>query len=202
VVTDDGTTPPFPVSGVRVLIEAADDKVLPTVRVVQVGDDWSFKMQGLGGNFLFRLVGLPDDWTMASATLGDRNIADTPFDVPAGGREVTGVRIVVSRRIGRATGTVLDDKGNPTSAAAVLVFADDPLLWVPYSRFIRYTRPGSDGRFSIAHLPPGTYRAAATDFVESGQWEDRTFLEELRDTAATFTLTEGATESLTLKLTK
>jgi protocatechuate 3,4-dioxygenase beta subunit len=198
IVTDDGGVPPFPVSGVRVFIESSSDKVLPTVRVVQVNDDWTFKMQGLGGPFLFRLSGLPDDWTMAAATLGERNISDEPFDVPTGGKEITGAKIVVTRRIGRVTGSVADDKGRPTGAAAVIVFSDEAARWIPYSRFVKTTRPGADGRFSIGHLPPGIYRAVALDFIEQGQEQDAAFLAELRDAAKTFSLGEGGAETLTL----
>ena len=200
VVTDEGTAPPFPVSGVRVLIETSSDKVLPTVRIVQVGNDWSFKMQNLGGPFMFRVTGLPDDWTLATATLNERNIADEPFDVPTGGKDITGAKIVVTRKIGRVTGIVVDDKGQPTSAASVIIFSDDPTQWMPYSRFVRATRPGADGRFTVSQLPAGTYRAAALEFVEQGQEEDGAFLKELRDTAKTFVLQEGGTETLTLTI--
>jgi hypothetical protein len=200
VVTDDGGVPPFPVSGVRVLIETSSDKVLPTVRVVQVNDDWSFKLEGLGGPFLFRLTGLPDDWMMAAATLDERNIADDPFDVPTGGKQIAGAKIVVTRRIGRVTGTVVDENGRPTGSAAVIVFSDDPSRWTPYSRFIRATRPGPDGRFAIGPLPPGMYRAVALEFVEEGQEQDAAFLAGLRDTARTFSLGEGGTETLSLTL--
>jgi hypothetical protein len=198
IATDEGGVPPFPVSGVRVFIESSSDKVLPTVRVVQVSDDWTFKMQGLGGPFLFRLTGLPDDWTMAAATLGERNIADEPFDVPTGGKEITGAKIVVTRKIGRVTGTVVDENRRPTAAASVLVFSDDAAHWIPHSRFVKTTRPGADGRFSIGHLPPGIYRAVALDFIEQGQEQDAALLADLRDTARTFSLAEGGTETLSL----
>ena len=198
IVTDEGAAPPFPVSGVRVLVESSSDKVLPTVRVVQAANDWSFKMQNLGGPFLFRLTGLPDDWTMATATLNDRNIADEPFDVPTGGKEITGAKIVVTRRVGGVTGTVLDENGRPTAAASVVIFSDDPSHWIPYSRFVRATRPGADGRFSLRQLPAGTYRAVALEFVEQGQEQDATFLADLRDAATTFSLAEGALETITL----
>ena len=198
VVTDEGTPPPFPVSGVRVLIESSSDEVLPTVRVAQVGDDWSFRMQNLGGPFLFRLIGMPDEWMMATATMGEQNIADEPWDVPTGGKEISGARIVVTRKIGRVTGTVLDANGRATSGATVVIFSDDRAHWIPYSRFVRATRPGADGRFSIGHLPAGAYRAAAVDLVENGQHQDPDFLKELRDSATTFTLGEGGVETLTL----
>ena len=184
------------------LIESSSDKVLPTVRVAQVGDDWSFRMQNLGGPFLFRLIGMPDDWVMATATIGEQNIADEPWDVPTGGKEITGARIVVTRKIGRVTGTVLDANGRATSGATVVIFSDDRAHWIPYSRFVRATRPGADGRFSIGHLPAGAYRAAAVDLVEIGQHQDPEFLKELRDSAATFTLGDGGVETLTLTVSR
>lgn len=199
IVTDEGTPPPFPVSGVRVMIETSSDKVLPTVRVVQVDNDWSFKMQNLGGPFLFRLTGLPDEWVLASGTLNGQDITDEHFDVPTGGKEITGVRLVVSRKVTQITGTVLDDRRNPTPGASVLVFADDPKWWIPHSRFVRVTRPGADGRFTVTHLPPGTYRAVALDFIEQGQEDDAAFLRELRDAATLFTLMEGGTQVLVLE---
>jgi hypothetical protein len=199
IVTDEGTPPPFPVSGVRVMIDTSSDKVLPTVRVVQVGNDWSFKMQGLGGPFLFRLTGLPEDWMLASGTLNGQDITDEHFDVPTGGKEITGAKLVVTRRVTRLTGTVLDDRGNPMPAASVLVFADDPQDWFPHSRAVRVTRPDADGRFTITHLPPGTYRAVAVDFIEQGQEEDAAFLRELRDAATLFTLMEGGIQTLRLE---
>jgi hypothetical protein len=198
IVTDEGTPPPFPVSGVRVLVESSSDEVLPTVRIVQVSNDWSFRMQELGGPFLFRITGLPDDWMLATATLDDRNISDEPFDVPTGGREITGAKIVVTRKIGRVVGRVIDDNGRPTTAASVLIFSDDQARWIPYSRFIRVTRPGPDGRFAVNQLPPATYRAVALEFVEQGQEQDASFLADLRDAARTFTLGDGGVESLTL----
>ena len=121
-----------------------------------------------------------------------------PFDVPTGGKEISGAKIVVTRKIGRVTGTVLDDRGRPTPAAAVVVFADDQAHWIPYSRFVKTTRPGTDGRFSVSQLPPGVYRAVALEFVERGQEQDPAFLAELRDAATTFSLGDGAMETLTL----
>jgi protocatechuate 3,4-dioxygenase beta subunit len=200
VLTDEGTPPPFPTSGVRVFIETPGGKVLPTVRVVDVAADWTFRMQSLGGPFLFRMTGLPDDWMLAHAELDEKNVSDEPWDVPTGGREFSGLKMVLTRKIGRFTGTAVDADGRATSAATVVLFPDDDAKWMPASRLIRSTRPGGDGRFSISQLPAGTYRAAALEFVENGQWEDPAFLATLRDTAERFVLTEGGSQVLTLKL--
>ena len=200
VITDDGAIPPFPSSGVRVTLVNVGDKVLPTVYVNAVNTDWSFKLSNLGGPFMFRIRGVPEDWTLGAVRLNDKDITDVPWDVPMRGEELSGLQIVVTQKIGRVSGTVADARGAPTAAATVVVFADEPELWLPGSRFIRTTRPGADGRFSIAGLPAGTYRAIARDFVEEGQWEDRKFLEAARADAVRFTLPDGGAEAISLKV--
>jgi hypothetical protein len=183
-----------------VLLDTSSDDVLPTVRAVSVDTDWSFKLTNVGGPFLFRLMGLPNDWMLGSVWFGDKEITDSPWDVPTGGRELKGLTMVVTQKVGRVSGIVVDADGKPTSAAVVVVFADDPDLWIPGSRFTRTTRPDSNGEFSITALPGGSYRAIARAFIEDGLWEAADFLEEARADALAFTLSEGGTETITLKL--
>jgi hypothetical protein len=61
-------------------------------------------------------------------------------------------------------------------------------------------RPDTEGRFSISGLPAGTYRAIARSLIEEGEWEDRKFLEDARDGALKFELTEGGSETISVKL--
>src|SRR5688500_2465077 len=120
--------------------------------------------------------------------------------VPTGGKEIRGLEVVLTRKIGRVSGTVTDISGKPASEATVVVFSEDADHWVPHSRSVQATRPSSDGRFSVKGLPPGTYRAIVRDFIEQGQWEDRAFLDSIRDEGVRFVLREGATETLNLRL--
>jgi hypothetical protein len=200
VITDDGGVPAFPSSGVRVTLVAGGDNVLPTVYVNAVNTDWTFKLANLGGPFMFRIRGIPADWTLAAVRLNDKEITDVPWDVPARGEELSGLQIVVTQRIGRVSGTVADSRGAATAAATVVIFSDEPELWIPGSRFVRMTRPGADGTFAISGLPPAAYRAIARDFIEEGQWEDRKFLEEARADAIRFSLSDGGSETIILRL--
>ena len=181
MVTDDGVAPPFPSSGVRVTLTAPFAKVLPTGYVNAVDPNWSFKLTNLGGPFMFRVAGLPPEWTLTSVRLNDKDITDVPWDVPTGGKEIAGLQIVVSRRVGRISGSVLDGRGKPSSAATILVFPEDSDHWIPGSRLVKTARPGPDGAFTLRDLPAGTYRALAREYVEEGQWEDPKFLESVRD---------------------
>jgi hypothetical protein len=201
LVGEDGAPPPFPTPGVRVLLQApTDEDVLPTVRVVSVGSDWSFTFKNLGGPFLFRPIGLPDGWMLHRVDLGERDITDVPWNVPTAGKAFTGLKITVTNKVGTISGAVVDSTGQPASGATVVVFSEDPDRWMPYSRFIQTTRPGTDGRFSLTGLPAGVYRAIARDDLEQGQWEDRTFLETVRHDGVRVELAEGASEAITLKL--
>jgi hypothetical protein len=202
VIAEDGTVPPFATSGVRVLLEAPLGNVLPTVRVVSVEADWSFTLEGLGGPFLFRLGGLPADWVLGSVRLGDEEITDQPWDVPTGGQQLRGLTLAVTQKVSKVSGDVLDAAGKPTADAVIVIFADEPGLWLPNSRFIQTARPGSDGKFSMSGLPAGAYRALALAVIEDGQAEDPEFLEQVRAGAVTFTLAEGGKETLALKLPK
>jgi hypothetical protein len=199
VITEDRVPPPFSPSGVRIVADAPVGKILPRMGNVSVENDWSFKY-GLGGPFLFRVIGLPDSWTVRAVRLDDKDITDTPWDVPTGGKEISGLTIVVTRTISRVSGTVVDNKGQPTAVATVVVFPEESALWIPYSRLIKVARPTTDGRFSITGLPAGTYRAIARESIEEGQWEDRAFLEQVRDDAVRFVLVDGGSEAITLKL--
>lgn len=200
IVTEDRVPPPFPSSGVRLIADAPYGKVLPRVGALAVEADWTFKYDGLGGAFLFRLAGLPEGWHVRAVRLDDKDITHTPWDVPTGGKQIGGLTLVVTQTMGRISGGVTDDRGRPTAAATVVLFPEESELWVPYSRLIRVARPAADGRFSIAGLPGGTYRVVARESIEEGQWEDRAFLESVRDDAVRVVLADGGSEQVSLKL--
>jgi hypothetical protein len=147
-------------------------------------------------------MGLPADWMLGSVRLNDKEITDTPWDVPTGGKDLMGLTLVVTQKIGTLSGTVVDANDKPSAAAVVVTFPGDPALWMPGLRFIRTTRPGTDGRFTMTGLPAGWFRAIARAFIEDGQDEDPEFREQARADAVSFTLAEGGSETITLKLPK
>ncbi|HEX6464747.1 MAG TPA: hypothetical protein VFZ98_09850, partial [Vicinamibacterales bacterium] len=56
------------------------------------------------------------------------------------------------------------------------------------------------GQFRIANLPAGSYLAVAVEYVDQGEWRDPAWLARASKTATRFTLDEGATKQLDLKL--
>jgi hypothetical protein len=200
IVTDDNTAPPFSNAGIRINSLAPFGHVLATGRVAGVENDWSFRFRNFGGAFLFRVLGLPPGWTLGAVMLGERDITDAPWDVPTGEKHFDGLKIVVTQKIGRISGTIAEADGKPAEDGIAIVFADDEKLWIPGSRFVRTARPGRDGQFTLTAMPAGTYRAIALATVEEGQWEDSAFLDQLRDRAARFVLSEGGTSTVGLTL--
>jgi hypothetical protein len=51
-------------------------------------------------------------------------------------------------------------------------------------------------------LPAGSYYAIAVDYIPQGEWGDPDTLERLKSKATRFTLTEGESKTLDLKLSE
>jgi hypothetical protein len=62
------------------------------------------------------------------------------------------------------------------------------------------TRPDQEGRFQMKNLPPGGYYAIAVDYLAQGEWNDPEVLDRLKATATRFSLGEGETKTLELRL--
>ena len=108
----------------------------------------------------------------------------------------------MTERLTTVSGGVSDDRGGVALDATVIAFADDPEKWGPHSRFIEIGRPDQQGRFTIRGLPPGRYLAIAVGYLEPGEERDPDLLESWRQGGTTFTLLEGETHRLDLRLSK
>ena len=106
----------------------------------------------------------------------------------------------MTQRLTTVSGGVLDDRGGVALDATVIVFADEPEKWGPHSRFIESARPDQQGRFTIRSLPPGRYVAIAVGYLQPGEERDPDLLEAWRKVATPFTLSEGETHAVDLRL--
>jgi hypothetical protein len=199
IVTDTGEPPPFNVAGARLSLLAPTGNVLPTVRVPAIESDWTFTLRSMGGPFLFRLSGFPNDWMLDSVRLNDDDFTDAPFDVPTGGKQITGLRIVITKDASAISGTVTE-KEKATSDAIVVAFSEDERHWMYGSRFIKTARPTAGGAYSISGLPAGDYLVVAERELMEGEWEDPQYLKAASATATRVTLKRGASETVDLKL--
>ncbi len=202
VVTDEGAPPPFPPTAARVIpIQVDAESVLPVwaaPRESLPSSNWSFRIARAEGQYLFRMTGLPQEWMLKRVLLDGRDITDVPLPIVRGAPDVERLQVVISRTGARVAGDVVDRAGAPFPDATIVVFAENRALWGPGSRFIKAARPDDKGRFTIAGLPSGVYRAIARDFVIDGQWEDPAFLDSLVREAVRIELTEGSTATIQL----
>ena len=125
------------------------------------------------------------------------DVTDTPLDFTT---DVDGLEIELTQQSTTVSGGVSDDRGGVALDATVIVFADDPGKWGPHSRFIESARPDQQGRFTVRALPPGRYVAIAVGYLQPGEERNPDALEAWRKGATPFTLAEGETRTLDLKL--
>ena len=115
---------------------------------------------------------------------------------------MSGVDVVLSPRSTDVSGGVSDGRGGAVKDYTVVIFSEDAQRWsLPSTRWITGTRPDQDGRFHVRAMPPGAYYAVALDYVAQGEWSDPELLERVKSQGTRFTLSEGETKALDLKLT-
>jgi Carboxypeptidase regulatory-like domain len=164
----------------------------------RVKDDWTFAVSSVFGAARIR-VNLPDGWMVKAVLHDGRDIADTLIDMKSG-EELAGVQVIVTNKVTTVSGLLTDDKGAPVADGTVIVFADETEKWSEDSRFVRSARPDQEGQYQIKGLPPGQYLAVAIDYVQEGLWNDPEFLDSVRRYAQKFTLIEGASQAVALRL--
>ena len=159
----------------------------------------TFEIRGLAGPRVFRVSNVPAGWILKAILLNGTDITDTGTDI-RGSEPVSGLEVVLTSKLTEVTGTV--KAGNdPAIDYTVVVFSDDPQKWtVPMTRHIASARPNQEGTFQVRNLPAGGYYVIALDYIAQGDWFDPEVLDRLKAKATKFTLDDGETERLDLKL--
>jgi hypothetical protein len=66
---------------------------------------------------------------------------------------------------------------------------------------MKTARPDQDGRYKVNGLPPGEYRVIALDYLDQNEWNSPEFLDSIRSKATTFSVNEGESKSVDLRIT-
>jgi hypothetical protein len=169
--------------------------------LASVKEDGAFELKGLAGTRLIRVAGTPPGWSLKSVKLNGNDITDTGADFKPGD-SVSGLEIELTNKVSSLSGAVTGADGSVLKDYTVVVFADSAELWrMPMTRWVSGTRPDQDGRFKFQNLPAGSYYAIAVDYLPQGEWGDPDLLDRLRPKAKRFTLSEGAAQTLDLRIT-
>jgi hypothetical protein len=165
-------------------------------------DDFTFEatMVMQPGTNMVSLTGLPNGLSLKAVRVGGVDVTDTGFNVKPN-ENVSGIEIELTSHPTQVSGQVADSRGAAVKDCTVVIFARDERKWEGASRYIRTSRPDAEGRFTVNGLPQGDYHVVAVDAIDPGEASDPEFLGRMRDKAASFSLNEGETRVLDLKLT-
>lgn len=124
-------------------------------------EDGSFHNDVPTGALTLMVMG-PQGWATRAIRLDSVDVFGYPLEITPGAHEI---EIVVTDRLGSASGLVVDRRGTPLGGFDVVLFPHDEARWYFASPLIRQTRSSQNGRFELPLLPPGDYLAVATEAI-------------------------------------
>jgi hypothetical protein len=132
--------------------------------------------------------------------LSGTDVTDSALEF-RGSTDNSGLQIVVTDKVSDVNGKVTTARGDVTRDYTVVVFPDDPARWAFPSRYVKTARADQQGQFRIRALPADNrYLAVAVDYLEDGEGTDPQFLEQIKDRATRFSLGEGESKGIDLKI--
>jgi len=129
-------------------------------------------------------------WYIKSARYGDADLLQQEL-VVAPGAAGTPVRLVVSNETGSLQGTV-NLNGSPAACWVYLIPAG------VNAQAVISLRSNGSGRFTQAHLPPGSYQAIAFEHRHSANYRDPASLALFSGHVRSVTVTAGDKPTLNL----
>ena len=190
-------------STLRVALQPVDsDTVMfgPSAGPSVVNDDLTFELKARPGKMRVVLAGQPGGWAVRVVRYRGADVTDSGIEFKAN-EDVADIELELTNRLTDVSGLVTNSRGIAQKDFSVVVFPQDRDKWTPNSRYVRTSRPDQDGRFKVNGLPPGPYFIVALDYLDtSGDWNEPDALERLTSKAATFSVNEGETKSIDLKV--
>ncbi|MFI5177602.1 MAG: carboxypeptidase regulatory-like domain-containing protein [Vicinamibacterales bacterium] len=166
---------------IPVIAEPADGKSRATTTPGRVDAQGNFSVFGLlPGQYLVRIGGSPQGWTLKSAMLGGQDVSETPVSLED--RDLAGIVVTFTDTATDLHGNVRNPEGVADDSSAVVVFPSDDRSWIDYGlnpRRVRLTRTTKTGTYTFGALPPGEYYVVAFSDEFAGEWQDPKFLEQL-----------------------
>ena len=195
VVSDDGSELPFKPAQTRIFAMARDpSRPMMGMRPNVVNPDWSFEITGLTEAVRLGFSADTPGWTLRHAWRDNVDLADDAVDVGPG-QTLEGVELVVTRKVTELSGVITDGRNQPVTDAIVVIFPENKERWGTFnSRYIRQTRPDTNGKYSLRLTPAESYRAVVVRGLEDGQQSDPEFLTRALEHATAFDIGEGEAE--------
>ena len=161
-----------------------------------------FVIQGLGpGEYVLSLTG-PGGGRVKSITWKGRDYTNTPFDASSG-EDITDVVVTMTAKTLALSGTVLNERGLPDDAAAVIVFPAESNQWSNYGLQpdrVKAIATTNTGTYRFQSLPAGEYLAVAVTAELIDGWKDPSFLLKASRAATRLTLSWGDNKTQDLRV--
>jgi hypothetical protein len=200
----DGQTPaPDPARANVDLIRYATNSQSITVAAADVKADGTFALPAVGpGTYRLsatytRAQSAPQ-WTVTSIIAAGTNVLDAPLEIRPD-QDLAPVVVTFSDRRTRLSGILADSAGQPVPLF-VLMFPVDQQNWFFGTRWIKFTRAGTDGSYELQNLPAGEYYLCALTELEVAQQSEPSFLDQVIPGAIKITLADGETKTQNLRI--
>lgn len=176
-----------------------ENNVMGGIGTGKVNDDLTFEVKARPGLALIRLPQLPAGWSLKAVRHHSADVTDAGIDLRPN-EDVADIEVELTNRPTEVSGLVTNTRSEPVKDYSVVVFSRERERWGYMSRYFQTGRPDQDGRFKIRGLPAGDYYAIALDYLEPGEASDPEYLDRIKARANSFSLNEGETKTLDLKI--
>jgi protocatechuate 3,4-dioxygenase beta subunit len=164
----------------------------------RMAGDGTFELKSGPGKMRINVFGTAG-WAIRSVRLNGTDITDAGIEFKAG-EDIAGLEVEMTNKVTAISGLVTNARGEPVKEYSAIAFSQDREKWKMSGRYQGMGRPDQDGRFKINSLPPGDYYIVALDKIDPGQISDPDFLESIRTKATAFTIREGETRTMDLRV--
>jgi Carboxypeptidase regulatory-like domain len=159
----------------------------------RVEADGTFKLETAPGVYHVRVNGR--QLYLKTLLVGKEAVPDRKIDTARLSGDVT---LVVSNDFGKVEGTVVDEAGKPVFNANVTLIPDQ--RQDDWQQQFRSALTKADGKFSVAAVQPGEYRAYAWLGVEQGAPQDAEFRKPFEERAVVVKVEPNGKQTVDLKV--
>jgi hypothetical protein len=108
----------------------------------------------------------------------------------------------VTDKLTQISGQVSDSRGQRTRECTIVFQSAEAREPIVASRWLRTLRCDSSGSFQTQGMRPGSYVVTVIESLEQGRQFEPEFQQQLRRAGQSFSIREGATLTLDLKLSE
>jgi hypothetical protein len=180
-----------------------------SVPVIVDNADGTFRLEGIVGTCIVRVVGNLGRWSVKSIAQGDTDLRDRVLSFDPN-QQLRDVQVVLTDKRTELNLKVNDEHGQPTREYVALAFSTDKTKWNDLSPYVRFLAPGpqrtsepavplrgsvdlraapvSERRDTIIGAPPGEHYVVAVTDLAFDDTRDPAVLEKLSAGATRVTL--------------